>query len=279
MRTLKFLALDLRIATLREWPRGLVTFFLFVLAALALFRLPSLEGKVPFALSLGDYLVNAFAGMKEYVFDPRNPFDYPALWLLAFLLIAFFTLRHPYQDLMGSGKHIMLLSGNRFRWWAAKCAWVAITVLLYFAIGVIALLFWVSLTQGGLGLAVSSQMPGLLKFDTMLLVQPPWEILGFLFGLVSMTVAICLVQMLVTLYVKPVLGFVCTVSLLFLSAFFKNIFLLGNYLMAARSAVFIRDGLSWQAGLVVSLVLIAAVLFLGGFMFKRMDILDGGRLA
>ena len=85
--------------------------------------------------------------------------------------------------------------------------------------------------------------------------------------------AILLVQMVVSLMVHPVVGMVASVSILFLSAFFRNHLLLGSYLMLVRAAGFMREGMEPVTGTLLALGAGLAAALLGGFVFNRRDLL------
>ncbi len=58
--------------------------------------------------TLGNTLLYIFAGIQEY--DPQidTQFIFPAVWMLLYLVLAYFTLYYPYNDLEESGQNILL---------------------------------------------------------------------------------------------------------------------------------------------------------------------------
>ncbi|MDR0515255.1 MAG: hypothetical protein LBG81_08890 [Coriobacteriaceae bacterium] len=277
MSLYRILAFDLRNGVARHWRRYAAIAAFFCLSVLALFAArkayldvyPSSVG--PF--TLGDCVVGAFSGMKEYVFDPRNPFDFPALWLLTFLLAAYLTLHYPYRDLLGVGRHLVVAAQSRVGWWYAKCLWVLASVGLFYAVCGAVLCLALLLDGGAFTLDVSPRTPGVLAFGHAVLGQPGgiWPLLVLL---PLATVALCLLQLFLSLVIKPLPSYLCTVSLLFLSSYFKTPFLLGNYLMAARSEVFITGGMGFAAGAVLAGALIIVSVVAGRAWVQQMDIIE-----
>lgn len=280
MSTLKFIAFDVRNGIARYWWKYLVAFGVSLLFSLALSselsRAQQQLGLPTAPPTLGDCLVNLVAGIPRYVFDAGYPFPFPASWLLVFLLVAYLTLAYPYRDLMGSGRQLVLASGSRLSWWASKCVWAALSVLAFFlALGVGAVL-WTVIAGGDLGLQVSAAAPTALSFGIDRSVLHPWQVGGWFFAAaVLVTIALCLVQMLVSLVIKPLLSFVVTVAILFFSAFFQTDALVGSYLMAARSSYFVNGGMQAPIGVAIALGIIVVAAVIGGLYFKNMDIMEG----
>lgn len=271
MKFLRLLKSDMRNGIARLWYRYAAALGVFTLSAVFLWSASAAQGAGP--LSFGDYLVAAFFGMKEYFFELRDPFNFPALWMLVFLVIAYLTLNYPYEDLMGSGKHELVESGNRSLWWFSKCCWVVASVLLFYAAAAFGV-FLVALAAGGsLDLSLSPSLPALLDFGSAIL-PAPWNIAGLLLLFPAMTMALCLLQLLLSLAMKPMPSFFCSIAILFFSAYFKEPFLPGNYLMAARSEVFIASGMSAVEGAGIALGMAIVSVLCGWALFLNKDIME-----
>lgn len=88
--------------------------------------------------------------------------------------------------------------------------------------------------------------------------------------------ALLLIQLAISLLVRPILGFVSTMVILYGSAFFLSPWLIGNYLMVARTDVVRTAGVSVPMGILLSLSLILAAVLVGGFLFSRFNIINRG---
>lgn len=273
MRFLRLFKFDIRNGVVRFWYRYAIVLVFFVLSAVPLWSMSEFYGMSAESLTYGDYLVHAFAGMKEYVYDPRNPFNFPALWMLAFLLVAYLTLSYPYGDLMGSGRHELVGAGSRSTWWCSKCCWVVVSVLLFYAVAALGIALFVAISGGVFSLSLSAELPSALDFGNDWLAGP-WDSAGLFFLFPSMTVALCLLQLMISLAAKPIPSFLCTIALLFFSAYFKSPFLPGNYLMAARSEVFIVSGMPIMGGFVAALIIAIFSILCGKLIFRKMDIME-----
>lgn len=91
---------------------------------------------------------------------------------------------------------------------------------------------------------------------------------------VVVSVGINLLQMAVTLLIKPMFGFLVTAFWMITSAYFTSPYLIGNYAMSMRYDVVIIDGVSASTGVLISAILALAVVVIGSIRFHRYDILS-----
>ena len=274
MRFIRLVAMDIRegFAVLWRWYAVSGVFFVLCIASLYLqAAAPDFSGM---RFTLGDYLVNDVAGMKQFIVLDHEPFRFPVAWAVMFLLVAYVTLWYPYRDLMGSGKQVVIAGGSRWAWWLAKCVWVMVAVGAFFILAFAVASVWTFAAGGEYSVRVSERLPELLAFSPAQVTQPPYEVLSCLLGVPVVTAALCLIQLLLSLLIRPALSYAVTVAILFLSAFYFNPWLIGNYLMAARSAALMQGGVDAVMGLTLSVTLIVAVSIGGGLVFSHMDILN-----
>lgn len=274
MKFLRLFAMDVRegFAALGRWYLVAAAFFALSIASLhlqaAFFRFDALR------FTFGDYLVGFVAGMKP--FDPNlgERFQFPLAWAVLFLLVAYLTLWYPYHDLMGSGKQVVVVGGSRWAWWLAKCAWVAVAVGAFFLIGMAIAAIWTLVSGGALSMRISEELPQVLQFPIMQGRHPSYDALPCLLLVPAATISLCLVQLFLSLVARPPLGYVATLSILFLSAFYFSPWLIGNYLMTARSASMMAGGVQTGEGVVLAAAMAAVVVVGGGFVFSHKDILN-----
>lgn len=94
-----------------------------------------------------------------------------------------------------------------------------------------------------------------------------------------MLVALCLVQLAVSLLVGPLPAFGVSISIIVLSSWAVHPALLGNYLMVTRTTDVSMTGVNVGVGIALSVALMVACVAGGGLAFSRMDILGGERWA
>lgn len=224
--------------------------------------------------SLGDYLTNMFLGMAPYTFDISSPFKLPVAWLLLLFSLLFDTLRYPYKDLYGTGAHVMMRSGSRLTWWWAKCLWVVLSVALLCCLLVLVAVLWTLATGGSLSLHTTESFLDYVAIygDTAAHCEASVTYLASIFGWV---LALSLIQLVLSIALKPAAGFVTMVSYLFFSSFYATPLLLGNYLMAHRNSVF-GGTIDAMSGMPLSLAVCVFAIAVGAVLIQLMDVIERG---
>lgn len=75
---------------------------------------------------------------------------------------------------------------------------------------------------------------------------------------------------------SPAWGFCLVTAILFMSAFLPGSFLIGNYLMALRSAGMVAGGASATMGATLAVAIVLLSLTAGSLAFKKLDIIGRG---
>lgn len=108
MMTIRLVLGDLKDSARWGWWKLAVVVVTFALLCGALVS----QSSVPSDRTWGDYIAYMLAGAYVPLPDSQTPYQFPAPWMLALLAIAFMTLGYPYENMIGVGKHVMLLSGS-----------------------------------------------------------------------------------------------------------------------------------------------------------------------
>lgn len=234
-----------------------------------------LDGVITEPVSYGDYWFYLYGGMHKYTPEPGNAFRFPIVWIVVFLVIPFILLNYPFKDMYGVGQQILVRSGKRTVWWLSKCCWNFLGTLLYHLIiqGVGIVLFYM------LKMDASNRIH--MEFiDIVFLVghqevHDPSVIPFFVFVLpVIVSVAINMLQMTLSLFMKPTAGFFVIAVLLLASSYLLSPLLLGNYAMAFRYDWMLVQGVSMGVGGAMATVLLFLSVLLGLVRFRLYDILE-----
>ena len=227
--------------------------------------------------TLGDFAMYLFGGMKPYIPNPDEPFLFPVSWFLVFGICLFLTLYYPVYDRDTFGKMVIVYSGSRTKWWTAKCAWIIVATFLYFFLCWILLIINCLLYGGQFTLSVSPYMsdifllretvpPDQWNVCHVLLLMPP--LIASSFGIL---------QMLLTLWFRPIICFLISAILMLASAYFCVPVLILNYAFCIRSNEILVDGFSFPSGIVYALALSLLCMFIGRHRFRNFDLYWGGR--
>ncbi len=232
----------------------------------------NLEVEIP--INMGNALMYAFGGMAEFIPDGSNQFEFPVFWMLTYLLLAYITLYYPFDDLDESGQNILIRSRGRGMWWLSKCVWNLLSVLAFFLLAWAVFALGCLLAGGSLSMELNPEVIALVG------VQPDYEVPATLIPqtlllplLVMM--GLNLLQMTLSLFIKPFYSFMVIAAILLLSAYYLSPFCIGNYAMPLRSHLLLSNGVGLNTGMLISVILIAVSVMVGGLVFRKRDILKG----
>lgn len=272
----KCLKYDLKCGLLKEYKKYIVAIGLFLIIGFDFFiKMSDIEITVP------DYLFYLFFGMEEYVPSPGNKFRFPALWVAVILYVSYITLYYPYKDLNGYGKNILLNTQSKKTWYLSKCMWVTVSTITYFLIGLVVLSLFAIISGAEITADVSSKV--VIKFIPFITTEQNLFYNDAIYYKVTilhfvLPVIICvmnnLLQLFLSLFIKPFFSFIFTVSYTIASAYYLKSFMLGNYAMIARSNIFIDNGVNFTDGLLISLGVSLIVIISGTVLFSKQDILN-----
>jgi len=227
------------------------------------------------AKTLGDIALYVFGGMKEYIPSPNDPFLFPAFWLLFYIIIFYTTLYYPFKDLNGFGKQIIVHGGSRKSWWLSKCLWNAVTVSVFFVAIWMAILLYARITGAGMTFQISPYMREIFELNEVVDSPEKWDVRTLLIvGPWLTAIALSLVQMVLSLLIKPIFSFIVSVIILIVSAYYYSPVMLGNYAMCVRSAQIMTNGMPLKGGIVYCVVVILSSVMIGMVIFRNYDILN-----
>lgn len=230
--------------------------------------------------SYGDFLLYIYGGIKEYIPSPNERFPIPYLWLLWHMAILYFTLHYMYDDLTGFGQHLIYRCPNRKIWWFSKCVWNISFVVLCYILGFAAAAIFVWSSHGKMTFEISSFMPQLLNFGNFTVFNGEQNLTAHLTILpLLVSIAVSLLQMTVSLLVKPTLSYIVSCIIFISSAYCFSPFFIGNYAMAVRSNLIIGNGMNCLAGIIFSIGISITGIVVGSYIFGRYPILNNKEMS
>ena len=276
MKFIKFFHLDFRRGMHTVWRLYLCGTVLFALLCLDFWNRSRifLELYPGTSRSLGDLALYIFGGMKKFIPTPGAVFPFPTVWLLVMALACFSSLWYPLEDLYGFGKTLLTACQSRRRWYLAKAMWCGVTVSLYFALGWVVLLLGCLAMGGKFTWTISPYMMELMEITDVASTVEEWRLtlqLTLLPWLVAVTLS--QLQLCLSLWMQPVLGWVVSIVVLLSSAYYASPLLLGNYAMALRDQQVLANGVIWQVGVLYCLGLLLLCVLAGLISFQHTDIL------
>ncbi len=228
------------------------------------------------AADYGDFWFYVYGGMQKYIPAPGNIFQIPIVWILVFLLPAFLLLNYPLKDMQHMGTQIMVRSGGRTRWWLSKCLWMILATILYHVLLAGVLLGLCAFSGIPLDRHIHVDLLGLL-FDLFggntLIPRTEIPVAVFLLPVLC-SMAFNLLQMTLCLFIKPVFSFFTIAVLLVSSAYLLSPYVPGNYAMPLRYSWIFKGGVSFQTGIIMSVILMIILVAAGVIRFRRYEILN-----
>ena len=224
--------------------------------------------------SVGDYLAYLFAGKGPWRLEEGIPFKFPVSWMLLFSLLLYMTLRYPVKDLRGIGALVVVAGQSRWAWWLSKCAWVAVLTGSMLILILVIAVVWAVLTGGDIMWVPSASIEAVVSQEPDLRPEDMGSMAPFFLGVLVLSVALAEVQLVLSLFVRPLLSFTACFSILFVSACQFSPLLLGNYLIAMRSSALMLDGFDPLAGIATGVAICVLAVILGGIRFSLIDLFD-----
>lgn len=212
---------------------------------------PTVFSGVP---SYGDCLLYVFGGIKIYEYNPIEPIQFPALWLLAFLLCLQSTTVYPEREQRNFGLQILVRSVSRQKWLFSKEIWIICSCITYLVIAYLSILISCLIS----GCTISLQLNEYLPLITPIEGNDVTSRDGNKYFLVIMVliplvmIALANMQLFLSLSIKPSPAFVVIAAYLLLSAYFPIPLFIGHYGMVCRSDFLSGNGVNFFEGCLCS---------------------------
>ncbi len=260
---------DLRHGIIGQWKKYGIACMIMILICfqyLPMLELVRKSGGVP--ISYGDYLLFVFKGMA--IINPNDmALDINVFWLIYNFFIAFIVSYYPFKDITGYGQQILIRSQKRSFWWLGKCVWVLSSVLAYYLLTYLIISIFTLFSGGNFDIfpqysIQSTDLPGIHTFYDLFLI-------GIVMPIVT-SICLSLLQLLLSLIMKPILSIMVVLALLTFSIFICADWAIGNYTMVVRSSFMIEGGVNPVNGLIIMSALSIISVIAGLFVFKQKDI-------
>lgn len=226
-------------------------------------------------ISFGDFFFYAYGGMQKYVPSPTNAFQFPAIWIMIFAMAAFLVLNYPTRDLCGTGQQFMVEAKGKRIWWGAKCVWNILGSLLFHLVFTATLVLCCVVMKIPVTSKIHMDLIPMLFELSREFVLKERETLILLVCIVPilLSLALNMLQMVLTLFIKPIFGYIVVLAILLASAYLMSPYMIGNYAMMLRLDWVWNGGISAMTGVVVSGVILVISILAGMIKVHHMDIL------
>jgi len=273
MKFIKLLTFDLRNGFLKN---KLLLLMAIIFPALCCFDISYQVRLAKDSASFADYFTYLYGGMKEYIPSPTDPFMFPVIWTVLFLVLPFATLNYPLNDIQSFGQQTLLRTKGRLIWWLSKCCWNVLSCVFYHLIVIGIIVLFCLITQTELRMNIhgdilwsifqikeANRLSGQIELNIGLILAP-----------ILISISLNLFQMALSLFIKPVFSFLSILIIVLSSSYLLSPFMIGNYAMVVRSNVIINNGVNFTIGMIIGLFLSFISLMVGTVKFIYYDIIN-----
>lgn len=276
----KILKYDLKNTIIKKYKNYILTFFVFCWFLLdAYMRILNSDISIK-DVTITEMVMFIFNGMKEYIPGGDESFAFPMMWMVIFVLLLFFTLYYPYNDIMGYGKNVLIASTSRTVWWLSKCVTTICICIVYFFTAALSIFIFAFSFGLKFELTVKPEV-----FSRLLILggmpegfnlspEPLYMVLTVFVLPFIFAIAMCLLQMLLTLIIRPFASIIAVTAIFMVSAYYVSPFMIGNYAMTQRSICFISNGVNPIVGVVIMASIIVFSIVVSTVLFNRYEILE-----
>lgn len=226
-----------------------------------------------FSLSAGDLLLVSLGGKLPLYHQQAHTYNFPMPWFIWHILICYFTLTYMSEDLSQGGVQVITRAKQKMWWWTSKCLWNMTVVIIYYAVGYLALWVLALLSGENRSWVLNPQIFQLFFAQNLPDTYRPnlFTAVCVLPCLVGVTVN--LMQMTLTLFIKPIFAFIIMCCYYIIGIYYAHPLVLTNYAIPVRSADIGIYNFQPLAGAMLCLLLCLLSVLVGAWKIRRKDIL------
>lgn len=219
-----------------------------------------------------DYFLVFMSGPKYISEGALDMYQIPVLWLLPQIMISYIAGYYAMTNIDKEGLQALVRANTRRKWWISKCIWngTMVTFLYFLMYGVII----VNASINGADMRCAYNMEILNELcDIFYINGTNTEILLMLLFmplLVSLTINI--LQMTIALIFSPIIGFIFSQSIVFLSTIITNKWLISNLGMLSHSKIVGVSDITIKTGIMICIGVYVLFVIVGYEYFKRYDV-------
>lgn len=224
--------------------------------------------------TLGDYICFVVGGPKHLFGGDLTEYIIPVLWLIIQVMIAYISGYYMVKDLHSYGQQILIRSNYRNKWWVSKCVWNIVTitsmyVILYGIIAIVAFLGGAKMTM-----RLTPDVVMQLCNINMLSGTHSEEMIILLLMPLIVSITISMMQITIAIIVSPIVGFVVSQSIVFLSTIFEYKWLISNYAMLSHNKISCGSKIVYRQGILICIGIYICSWIIGLIYFRRCNILS-----
>lgn len=221
-----------------------------------------------------DYWIYFIKGGKAYKFSWYSLFELPVRWMCIQVFLLISLVNYAFYDLHTWGYQVLARSKSRFQWWFSKIVWCTLYAVVFYMVCFLTIALYTAAKGIPFQLLPSREAMAFFAKIKFLACGPKRLFCIVVILPVLLSVFMGLLQMVLSMCIKPVFSFVSVLVLFVISIYWNWGFLPGNWGMPYRIAPIRVKGLAAESCLVLLLCGIVICITAGYWIFKRQDILE-----
>lgn len=227
--------------------------------------------------TFGDYFLAVFKGCEPMAASDETRI--PVFWLIVMIVPLFLANGFVQKDLQGFGLQIFIRMKNKSRWWFSKCITCFLFSVYYYIILLLSMFLFCICNGVVISFKITEHIAAELLTEEYFTRQSDFTMntvqqLVMLY-IIPFLVICCLnfIQMTISLFVKPIVGFMLVNAYILLAAYISTPFSIAEYAMLGHSDLYMADGLSHMTGITACIGIIILMILTGMYFFQNKDIL------
>ena len=226
--------------------------------------------------SVGDYFCFVLGGPKHIMDNDLSTYVIPVLWLVIQVMIAYASGYYMVKDLHRYGQQVLIRSKSRNKWWISKCIWNILTVISMYLMVNITIITVAILSGAKMSMKLTPEIVMSVCNINMLNGTFKEEMIILLLMPVLVSVTLCMLQVAIAIITSPIIGFIVTQSIVFLSTIFEYKFLISNYGMLSHNRISCGSKIVYSDGIIICMAVFLVSWITGYLYFGRCNIISKG---
>lgn len=276
MRSTRLLRYNIRTGFWRCWYKALLIWsYVAVCCVEFLLRLKIVYGHVEMpTVSWGNYLMYVIGGVAE--FHPgTEKIEIPVRWLMLHILILYSMADFPIYELFHMGNVTLVKCKSRFRWLISKVEWIVLHLLVVYAGILVVTLGMAKLFDAVITTEINfNVLNDLMHTGSTYETLGPGSLMGYFLIGTGAALFVALMQLLLSVWMKPILGFAGAIIWLTVSLYIPSVWMNGNILIPLRSIWIVENGYTMKEAIVTLAIQVPLLLVIGILVFRKYDLLE-----
>lgn len=207
-----------------------------------------------------------------------SSWDIPYFWITIFVGMLLMSFDYMQNDLTHFGMQILTRVKKRKTWWFSKCMYSTIAALFYYVVFLAVIALFCVLSGYDVSLHSTQEIMNILNSSGIYMYNQASQlstqtILLELLSPFVVLITINMLQMVLSLVIKPIYSMIVVIGVVLLGIFWDFLPAFSRSAMVMMSDIYYSDGYPMKKGLLVCAGVIVVSVIVGKIIFDRFDII------